>query len=125
MYFLNYHESLVNFLTCNMLFLKNVTISKTLILLTSVKHVKRSGIPFIQTVISGLNPQEIIKVREAIRNATSLQEVERLTRMLHSGQIPGQKPLQPQTQSNGNRKTLCYEKLILLYEQILMLSRST
>lgn len=56
--------------------------------------------------ITDLAPQEIHKIREAIKNASSLQEVERLTRMLQSGQIPGQKPLQPQSQSNGQRKIL-------------------
>lgn len=55
-------------------------------------------------VLSDLTPQEIHKIREAIKNASSLQEVERLTRMLQSGQIPGQKPLQPATQANGQRK---------------------
>lgn len=54
--------------------------------------------------VSDLTPQEIHKIREAIKNASSLQEVERLTRMLQSGQIPGQKPLLPPTQSNGQRK---------------------
>ncbi|XP_022117143.1 U2 small nuclear ribonucleoprotein A' [Pieris rapae] len=51
--------------------------------------------------VTSLTPQEIHKIREAIKNASSLQEVERLTRMLQAGQIPGQKPLQPQTQTNG------------------------
>lgn len=37
-------------------------------------------------------PQEIHKIRDAIKNASSLAEVERLTRMLQAGQIPGQKP---------------------------------
>ncbi|KAH9644276.1 hypothetical protein HF086_003775 [Spodoptera exigua] len=53
--------------------------------------------------VTNLTPQEIHKIREAIKNASSLQEVERLTRMLQSGQIPGQKPLQPQTQNNGQQ----------------------
>ncbi|CAF4778728.1 unnamed protein product [Pieris macdunnoughi] len=51
--------------------------------------------------VTSLTPQEIHKIREAIKNASSLQEVERLTRMLQAGQIPGQKPLQPQTHTNG------------------------
>lgn len=55
-----------------------------------------------------LTPQEIHKIREAIKNASSLQEVERLTRMLQSGQIPGQKPLQPQSQTNGQRNINFY-----------------
>lgn len=45
--------------------------------------------------VTHLTPQEIHKIREAIKKAASLQEVERLTRMLQSGQIPGQKPLPP------------------------------
>ncbi|XP_034824940.1 U2 small nuclear ribonucleoprotein A' [Maniola hyperantus] len=53
--------------------------------------------------VANLKPQEIHKIREAIKNASSLQEVERLTRMLQSGQIPGQKPLQPQSQTNGQQ----------------------
>uniref|UniRef100_A0A336LQJ4 Probable U2 small nuclear ribonucleoprotein A' n=1 Tax=Culicoides sonorensis TaxID=179676 RepID=A0A336LQJ4_CULSO len=35
----------------------------------------------------GATPAEIQRIREAIRNASSLQEVERLTRLLQSGQI--------------------------------------
>ncbi|XP_049865964.1 U2 small nuclear ribonucleoprotein A' [Pectinophora gossypiella] len=55
--------------------------------------------------VTNLTPQEIHKIREAIKNASSLHEVERLTRMLQAGQIPGQKPLQPQTQaSNGQQE---------------------
>lgn len=54
--------------------------------------------------VTNLTPQEIHKIREAIKNASSLQEVERLTRMLQSGQIPGQKPLQPQPQTNGQQR---------------------
>lgn len=38
----------------------------------------------------GLSEQEIRKIREAIANAGSLEEVERLQRLLQSGQIPGQ-----------------------------------
>ncbi|KAI8432612.1 hypothetical protein MSG28_013598 [Choristoneura fumiferana] len=53
--------------------------------------------------VTNLSPQEIHKIREAIKNASSLQEVERLTRMLQSGQIPGQKPLQVQP-SNGQQE---------------------
>lgn len=50
-------------------------------------------------------PQEIYKIREAIKNASSLAEVERLTRMLQTGQIPGQKPAiatNGQTVERGN-----------------------
>jgi len=38
--------------------------------------------------VPGANAAELQKIREAIKNATSLQEVERLTRILQSGQIP-------------------------------------
>lgn len=63
-------------------------------------------------IILDLTPQEIHKIREAIKNASSLHEVERLTRMLQSGQIPGQKPLQPPTQANGQRK---YQLIKIFY----------
>ena len=61
-----------------------------------------------------LTPKEIHKIREAIKNASSLQEVERLTRMLQSGQIPGQKPLQPQPQTNGQRNNFIRILILLL-----------
>lgn len=38
----------------------------------------------------GLTDQEIRKIREAISRASSLEEVERLQRLLQSGHIPGQ-----------------------------------
>lgn len=38
----------------------------------------------------GLSEQEVRKIREAIANAGSLEEVERLQRLLQSGQIPGE-----------------------------------
>lgn len=38
----------------------------------------------------GLSEQEVRKIREAIANAGSLEEVERLQRLLQAGQIPGQ-----------------------------------
>lgn len=38
-------------------------------------------------VVPGASPADLLKIREAINNATSLQEVERLTRILQSGQI--------------------------------------
>ncbi|XP_063699070.1 probable U2 small nuclear ribonucleoprotein A' [Culicoides brevitarsis] len=43
-------------------------------------------------------PAEIQKIREAIRNASSLQEVERLTRLLQSGQI------NEELNKNGNKQ---------------------
>lgn len=43
-------------------------------------------------------PAEIQKIREAIRNANSLQEVERLTRLLQSGQI------NEELNKNGNKQ---------------------
>lgn len=64
------------------------------------------------TLLPDLTPQEIHKIREAIKNASSLQEVERLTRMLQSGQIPGQKPLQPPVQTNGQRKIYLFLFLV-------------
>lgn len=44
----------------------------------------------------GLTDEEISKIREAINNAGSLEEVERLQKILQSGQIPGQEIM------NGN-----------------------
>ncbi|XP_077301366.1 small nuclear ribonucleoprotein polypeptide A'-like U2A [Arctopsyche grandis] len=49
-------------------------------------------------------PQEIFKIREAIKNASSLAEVERLTRMLQTGQIPGQKPAAVSNSQNGDKE---------------------
>lgn len=40
----------------------------------------------------GLSDEEIKKVREAINSAGSLEEVERLQKILQSGHIPGQEP---------------------------------
>lgn len=40
--------------------------------------------------LAGLTDQEIRKIREAISRASSLEEVERLQRLLQSGHIPGQ-----------------------------------
>nr|AEE63363.1 unknown [Dendroctonus ponderosae] len=40
----------------------------------------------------GLSDEEIRKIREAINNANSLEEVERLQKILQSGHIPGQEP---------------------------------
>lgn len=37
----------------------------------------------------GLSDEEIKKIREAINKANSLEEVERLQKILQSGQIPG------------------------------------
>lgn len=34
------------------------------------------------------SPEDVQRIRDAIKNATSLQEVERLTRILQSGNIP-------------------------------------
>lgn len=44
----------------------------------------------VNFVCLGLSEQEVRKIREAIANAGSLEEVERLQRLLQSGQIPGQ-----------------------------------
>jgi hypothetical protein len=49
--------------------------------------------PVIQTFqtynIAGPSQEELWKIREAISKASSLEEVERLNRLLQSGQIPG------------------------------------
>ena len=39
--------------------------------------------------IAGPSQEELWKIREAINKASSLEEVERLNRLLQSGQIPG------------------------------------
>jgi hypothetical protein len=39
--------------------------------------------------IAGPSQEELWKIREAIKKASSLEEVERLNRLLQSGQIPG------------------------------------
>lgn len=43
------------------------------------------------------SPADIQRIREAIKNATSLSEVERLTRILQSGNIP-----EDFSEQNGN-----------------------
>jgi hypothetical protein len=40
-------------------------------------------------LIAGPSQEELWKIREAINKASSLEEVERLNRLLQSGQIPG------------------------------------
>lgn len=40
------------------------------------------------TIAATTNPEDVQRIRDAIKNATSLQEVERLTRLLKSGNIP-------------------------------------
>jgi hypothetical protein len=39
--------------------------------------------------VTGPSQEELWKIREAINKASSLEEVERLNRLLQSGQIPG------------------------------------
>lgn len=81
-------------------------------------------LPSFECFLADLTPQEIHKIREAIKNASSLQEVERLTRMLQSGQIPGQKPLQVQ-QSNGQRKiSICFIQLLYFVSWITWISEA-
>lgn len=57
--------------------------TKVMVFLQYKKHIFESG--FV-----GLTDQEIRKIREAISRASSLEEVERLQRLLQSGHIPGQ-----------------------------------
>ena len=40
-------------------------------------------------LVAGPSQEELWKIREAINKASSLEEVERLNRLLQSGQIPG------------------------------------
>lgn len=44
-------------------------------------------LPFCSTVPTA-SAEDVQRIRDAIKNATSLQEVERLTRILQSGNIP-------------------------------------
>lgn len=54
------------------------------------------------------NPEDVQKIRDAIKNATSLQEVERLTRLLKSGNIPENFNANENGNGNGNGKAeLC------------------
>lgn len=50
------------------------------------------------------NPEDVQKIRDAIKNATSLQEVERLTRLLKSGNIPDNFNANENGNGNGNGK---------------------
>ncbi|KAL1488544.1 hypothetical protein ABEB36_015008 [Hypothenemus hampei] len=50
----------------------------------------------------GLTDDEIRKIRDAINNANSLEEVERLQKILQSGHIPGNEPIDIQ---NGTMET--------------------
>lgn len=43
----------------------------------------------ITMFVSGLTDEEVRKIREAIHKANSLEEVERLQKILQSGKIPG------------------------------------
>lgn len=52
--------------------------------------------------VPGATPADMQAIREAIKNATSLQEVERLTKMLQAGQIPNGSHFQQMTSNNGN-----------------------
>ncbi|XP_014669701.1 PREDICTED: U2 small nuclear ribonucleoprotein A'-like [Priapulus caudatus] len=45
---------------------------------------------------TGPTPEEVAAIKEAIANATTLEEVERLSQMLKSGQIPGKGKLHPE-----------------------------
>lgn len=47
-----------------------------------------TGVADAKTKVHGATPDDLLRIRDAIKKANSLQEVERLTRMLQSGQIP-------------------------------------
>lgn len=57
-------------------------------------------------LFAGLTEDEVRKIREAISRASSLEEVERLQRMLQSGQIPGQE----NGTQNGKLQYMLYTK---------------
>lgn len=58
------------------------------------------------SAVPAASSAEIQKIREAIKNATSLQEVERLTRILQSGNIS-----EDILKQNGNGKLLETKRL--------------
>lgn len=62
----------------------------------SLAHI---NIPFF-IIVAASSPADLLKIREAIKNATSLQEVERLTAILQSGIIP------EEFTSNGSSMTV-------------------
>lgn len=53
------------------------------------KFLCEAGRLLIIEKITGPSAEELWKIREAIASASSLEEVERLNRLLQSGQIPG------------------------------------
>nr|CAD7203516.1 unnamed protein product [Timema douglasi] len=59
-----------------------------------------AGLPE-STKPSGPSPEELWKIREAISKASSLEEVERLNRLLQAGQIPGRS--RPHGQSTSSK----------------------
>ncbi|CAG2056154.1 unnamed protein product [Timema podura] len=59
-----------------------------------------AGLPE-STKPSGPSPEELWKIREAISKASSLEEVERLNRLLQAGQIPGRS--RPYGQSTSSK----------------------
>lgn len=52
--------------------------------------------------VPGATPADMSAIREAIRSATSLQEVERLTKMLQAGQIPSSAAAAAASTDNGS-----------------------
>lgn len=52
--------------------------------------------------VPGATPADMQAIREAIKNATSLQEVERLTKMLQAGQIPNGSSFTQISNGNGH-----------------------
>jgi len=46
--------------------------------------------------VTGPTAEELWKIREAISKAKSLEEVERLNKLLQSGQVPGKKATEGQ-----------------------------
>lgn len=51
---------------------------------------------------------DIKKIREAIAHASTLEEVERLTRLLQSGHVPGQEGNRKKPSKRGNMIYLSY-----------------
>lgn len=59
--------------------------------------------------VPGATPADMQAIREAIKNATSLAEVERLTRMLQAGQIPNGSNLTSHSNGNGHAHEMMSE----------------
>ena len=56
------------------------------------------------TNASGLTPDQVKNIKEAIAKASTLEEIERLNQMLRTGMIPGDEKKKQQQQGNKGEK---------------------